>query len=257
MTLTDAELERYARHIVLRQIGGAGQAKLREAHVAVVGAGGIGVPVLQYLAAAGVGQLTVIDDDTVSATNLQRQVLYGSSDTGSPKALVAARRLFDLNPFVSVKPKVERLTAANAATLFGRADVIVDGTDSFASRLAVGDAACSLRIPLVSAAIGMFSGQVATWRGWEAGAPCYRCFVGDAFDADDCDTCAEDGVLGAMTGLLGSFAALEAVRAIVPFGDTTMGRLHLFDGLAPSMRTIRVPKDPGCRTCARNGVNGL
>jgi molybdopterin-synthase adenylyltransferase len=248
-SLTDAELDRYARHIVLREVGGAGQMKLRAAKVAVVGAGGIGVPVLQYLAAAGVGQLSVIDDDVVGASNLQRQVLYATGDVGSPKALLAARRLFDLNPFVSVVPHVARLTVANAATLLVDHDVVVDGTDSFASRLAVADAAHALRIPLVSAAIGQFSGQVATWRGWEPERPCYRCFVGDAFDADDCDTCAEDGVLGAMTGLLGSFAALEVVRQVTGMGDNAGGKLHLFDGLAPAMRTIRVPKDPACRTC--------
>ncbi len=247
--LTDAELERYARHIVLREVGGAGQMKLRAARVAVVGAGGIGVPVLQYLAAAGIGAVTVIDDDHVSASNLQRQVLYGSGDTGSPKALVATRRLFDLNPFVAVTPVTERIDAGNADALLAGHDVIVDGTDSFATRLAVADAAWRLRIPLVSAAIGMFHAQVAVWRGWEAGRPCYRCYVGDAFDADDCDTCAQDGVLGAMTGMAGSFAALEAIRAITGFGEDARSKLHLIDGLAPSMRTILMPKDPACRTC--------
>ncbi len=249
MTLTDDELERYARHIVLREVGGAGQIKLRTARIAVVGAGGIGVPVLQYLAAAGIGALTVIDDDVVSATNLQRQVLYTTGDVGSQKALLAARRLFDLNPYVAVAPVVQRLDADNAAALLGGHDVVVDGTDSFATRLTVADAAWRLRIPLVSAAIGQFHGQVATWTGWLPDQPCYRCYVGDAFDADDCDTCAEDGVLGAMTGLLGSFAALEAMRAIIRFGEDAGGKLHLFEGLAPAMRTIRMPKDPGCSTC--------
>lgn len=249
--LTDDELERYARHIVLREIGGVGQTKLRSARVAVVGAGGIGVPVLQYLAAAGVGALTVIDEDIVSVTNLQRQVLYASADVGLPKALVAARRLSDLNPFVAVSPIVARIDANNADARLTRHDVVVDGTDSFATRLAVADAAWRLRIPLVSAAIGQFHGQVATWKGWMDARPCYRCYVGDAFDADDCDTCADDGVLGAMTGLLGSFAALEAVRAIVGFGEDTAGKLHLFDGLTPAMRTIKMPKDPACSTCCQ------
>jgi molybdopterin-synthase adenylyltransferase len=249
LTLTDDELTRYARHIVLREVGGAGQMKLRSARIAVVGAGGIGVPVLQYLAAAGVGGLSVIDDDVVSASNLQRQVLYGTNDIGSPKALLATRRLFDLNPFVAATPVMQRLDGGNAATLLTGHDVVIDGTDSFASRLAVADAAHALKIPLVSAAIGQFHAQIATWRGWEEGQPCYRCYVGDAFDADDCDTCAEDGVLGAMTGMVGSFAALEAIRAITGLGEDARGKLHLIDGLAPAMRTIRMPKDPACRTC--------
>ncbi len=249
MTLTDDELTRYARHIVLREVGGAGQMKLRGARVAVVGAGGIGVPVLHYLAAAGVGALTVIDDDVVSASNLQRQVLYGTGDVGSPKALLATRRLFEINPFVAVTPVTLRLDGGNAEALLGGHDVIVDGSDSFATRLAVADAAYRLHIPLVSAAIGQFHGQIGTWTGWLADQPCYRCYVGDAFDADDCDTCAEDGVLGAMTGWMGSMAALEAIRAIVGFGESPAGKLHIVDGLTPSMRTIRMPKDPGCSTC--------
>lgn len=252
--LTDDELERYARHIVLREVGGAGQMKLRNARIAVVGAGGIGVPVLQYLSAAGIGALTVIDDDSVAATNLQRQVLYTTADVGSPKALLAARRLFDLNPFVSITPVMQRIDAGNADALLAGHDVVVDGTDSFATRLAVADAAWRLQVPLVSAAIGQFHGQVATWTGWLPDQPCYRCYVGDAFDADDCDTCAEDGVLGAMTGLLGSFAALEAMRSVVRFGEEAAGKLHIFDGLTPAMRTIRMPKDPGCSTCGQAGT---
>lgn len=247
--LTDDELSRYARHIVLREIGGAGQMKLRDARVAVVGAGGIGVPVLQYLAAAGVGALSVIDDDVVSASNLQRQVLYGTSDVGSPKALLATRRLFEINPYVAVTPVMQRINAGNADAMLAGHDVVVDGTDTFATRLAVADAAWRLKIPLISAAIGMFHGQIGTWRGWLADQPCYRCYVGDAFDAEDCDTCAEDGVLGAMTGMVGSFAALEAIRAITGFGENAGGKLHMIDGLAPSMRTIRMPKDPGCSVC--------
>lgn len=247
--LTDDELNRYARHIVLREVGGAGQMKLRGARVAVVGAGGIGVPALQYLAAAGMGALTVIDDDVVSISNLQRQVLYGTGDVGSPKALLATRRLFEINPFVAVTPATLRLDCDNADTLLGGHDVVIDGSDSFATRLAVADAAYRLHIPLVSAAIGQFHGQIGTWSGWLADQPCYRCYVGDAFDADDCDTCAEDGVLGAMTGWMGSMAALEAIRAIVGFGESAAGKLHIIDGLTPSMRTIRMPKDPGCSTC--------
>ena len=247
--LTDDELTRYARHIVLREVGGAGQMKLRGARVAVVGAGGIGVRVLQYLAAAGIGALTVIDDDVVNVSNLQRQVLYGTGDVGSSKALLATRRLFEINPFVAVTPVTLRLDGDNAEALLSGHDVVVDGSDSFATRLAVADAAWYLRMPLVSAAINQFHGQIGTWTGWLPDQPCYRCYVGDAFDAEDCDTCAEDGVLGAMTGWMGSLAALEAARVVVRFGEDVAGKLHIVDGLAPSMRTIRMPKDPGCSTC--------
>jgi molybdopterin-synthase adenylyltransferase len=248
MNLSDDELERYARHIVLREIGGAGQVALKAAHVTVIGAGGIGVPVLQYLAAAGVGRLTIIDDDAVSLSNLQRQVIYGVVDIGKSKAQTAAARIAAINPAVSVDVVAQRIDATNAPTLL-QGDVVIDGSDNFATRLAVADAAYALRIPLVSAAIGQFHGQLGTFRGWEPGAPCYRCYVGDAHDADDCDTCAELGVLGAMTGLMGSLAALEVIRCIHPFGETQAGKLHIIDGLAPSMRAIRLPKDPACRTC--------
>jgi molybdopterin-synthase adenylyltransferase len=250
-SLSDDELERYARHIVLREIGGAGQVALKAAHVTVIGAGGIGVPVLQYLAAAGVGRLTIIDDDVVSLSNLQRQVLYGVADIGTSKAERAAARIAHINPGVSVNVVKQRIDAANASTLL-QGDVVIDGSDNFATRLAVADAAYALRIPLVSAAIGQFHGQLGTFRGWEPSAPCYRCYVGDAHDADDCDTCAELGVLGAMTGMMGSLAALEVIRQIVPFGEDAVGKLHIIDGLAPSMRAIRLPKDPACRTCGAN-----
>lgn len=249
MSLSDAELERYARHIVLREIGGAGQARLAAAHAIVIGAGGIGAPASLYLAAAGIGRITLIDDDSVCLSNLQRQILFDTDDIGRSKAETASARLRAVNPHVEITALGTRITADNAVTLIAAATVIVDGSDNFMTRLAVADAAHAARIPLVSAAIGQFHAQLATWRGWLAEAPCYRCYVGDAFDADDCDSCADLGVLGAMTGLVGSFAAMEAIRAIHPFGEDPTGKLHLFDGLAPSLRTIRMPKDPDCRTC--------
>ena len=253
--LGDDELERYARHLVLREVGGAGQARLKAAMVVVIGAGGIGSPALQYLAAAGVGRLRIVDDDRVDRSNLQRQTLFVTVEIGLSKAATAGERLRAMNPHVTIDPHCVRIDAANAATLLDGAGLVLDGSDNFATRLAVSDASYALRIPLVSAAIGQFHGQVATWRGWEDGQPCYRCYVGDAFDAEDCDSCAEDGVLGAMTGIIGSFAALEAIRALVGFGEAASGRLHLFDGLAPAMRTVRMPKDPACRTCG--AVNAL
>ena len=249
MSLSDEQLDRYARHIVLKEIGGEGQKRLLGAHVVVIGAGGIGCPAIQYLAAAGVGRLTVIDDDAVSLDNLQRQVLFGTADVGRPKTEAARAAVERLNPDVRFEGVRERLGRDNVARLLGTADVVLDGSDNFATRLTVSDHCTAARIPLVSAAIGMFQAQIGTWRGWEPGRPCYRCFVGDAFDAEDCDSCAEVGVLGAMAGLAGSWAALETVREIVGFGSEASGKVHIFDGLAPSMRTLRIAEDPGCRAC--------
>jgi molybdopterin/thiamine biosynthesis adenylyltransferase len=249
VTLSDRQLDRYARHIVLREIGGEGQRRLLAASVAIVGAGGIGAPALQYLAAAGVGRLRVVDDDRVTLDNLQRQVLFGTGDIGRPKTEAAGEAVARLNEDVAFEGVAQRLSAANAAGLLSGVDLVLDGSDNFATRLAVSDFCTAARIPLVSAAIGRFQAQIGTFRGWEADRPCYRCFVGDAFDAEDCDTCAELGVLGAMTGLAGSFAALEAIRALAGFGEDAGGKLHIFDGLAPSMRTIRITKDPACSAC--------
>ena len=248
LILSDAELDRYARHIVLREVGGAGQAKLKAATVAVVGAGGIGSPAIQYLAAAGVGRLVLIDDDTVELSNLQRQTLFGDADIGLAKASAARGAAARLNPHVLVDVIAERLTEAGAAAMLGGANVVIDGTDSFATRRAVADAAHRLHIPLVSAAVGQFEGQLATFRGWEADKPCYRCFVGGADDRAG-DTCSEQGVLGALTGVMGSLAALEAIRAIVGFGEDGAGKLLLVDALAFRFRTIALPKDPGCGGC--------
>ncbi|WAC23364.1 HesA/MoeB/ThiF family protein [Blastomonas sp. SL216] len=249
MPLSPTQLQRHARHIVLPEIGGAGVAKLSAAHLVLVGMGGIGCPALQYLAAAGIGRLTLIDGDAVDLSNLQRQTLFTPSDVDQPKAEVAAAWVRRFDPELQVTALPERLTADNAAALLGGSHVILDGTDNFATRLLVSDTATALRIPLVSAAIGRFQGQIGTFRGWMPDAPCYRCFVGDAFDAEDCDTCAEQGVLGAMVGLVGSLAAMEVVRAITGFGDDTRGKLHLIDGLTPLWRTLKIAKDPECKAC--------
>lgn len=246
--LSDTELDRYARHIVLREVGGSGQRKLKAGHVVIVGAGGIGSPAIQYLAAAGVGRLSIIDDDTVDLSNLQRQTLFGDADIGVHKVAAAAAAAARINPHVVIEQHAERLTPANAATLIDRADVVLDGTDSFATRLAVADAAYRARIPLVSAAVGQFEGQLGVFRGWEVDKPCYRCFVGSAADAAG-DSCAELGIIGAMTGVLGSLAALEALRSIVGFGDDSAGKLLMLDALAFRIRTIALPKDPGCAGC--------
>ncbi|MFM9852837.1 MAG: HesA/MoeB/ThiF family protein [Sphingomonadaceae bacterium] len=253
MTLTDDQLDRYARHIILREIGGAGQMRLLAARVAVIGAGGIGSPLLQYLAAAGIGHISIIDDDVVSLSNLQRQTLFGTADVGALKVSVAAKALAHINPDAKISAIAARLTRDNAADLLRNVDVIVDGCDNFATRLIVNDVSVAMRVPLVSAAIGQFHGQIGTFRGWEADKPCYRCFVGDAHDPDDCDSCAELGVLGAMVGMMGSFAAMEVIRVITGFGDDQAGKLQIVDGVTPSMRAITLPKDPGCTTCGGKG----
>jgi adenylyltransferase/sulfurtransferase len=255
VSLGDEQLSRYARHIVLREVGGAGQTRLLGATVAVIGAGGIGSPALQYLAAAGVGRLIVVDDDRVDLSNLQRQTLFGTADIGMPKAEAARAALARLNPDVTVEPRVTRLDAGNAATLIAGAQVVLDGCDNFATRLAVADAALGQRIPLVSAAVGQFEGQLGVFRGWEPDKPCYRCFVGNDPDRAEV-SCAEQGVLGAMTGVIGSLAALEAIRALVPFGDDPAGKLLLVDSLSFRFRTLTLPKDPGCPACGEIARTG-
>lgn len=242
---SDEELERYARHIVLKEIGGTGQARLKESHVVVIGAGGIGSPALQYLAAAGVGRLTVIDDDRVDLSNLQRQTLFGDADIDAPKVDAAARALHRINPHVTVMPVETRIGSANAAALLDGADAVLDGCDNFATRLAVADAALGLRIPLVSAAVGQFEGQIGVFRGWEADKPCYRCLIGGDPDRAEA-SCAETGVMGALTGMIGSLAALEAIRALVPFGNDPAGKLLIADTLDWRFRAIALPKDPAC-----------
>jgi adenylyltransferase/sulfurtransferase len=245
VNLTDAELDRYARHIVLPQVGGVGQRKLKAASVAVVGAGGIGSAVIPALAGAGIGSLTIIDDDVVELTNLHRQPLFRERDAGYSKADLALQFVHRLNRFVRATPVQQRIGPENAAELLGGHDFVIDGSDNFATRLAVNDACVGLGIPLVSAAAVQFQGQVGLFRS----KPCYRCFVGDAFDADDCDTCAELGVLGALTGTVGSYAALLAINSIVGVGEDQAGKLHLFDGEKLEWRAIRIPADRGCKAC--------
>ncbi len=248
MSLSDAQIDRYARHLVLKEVGGSGQARLLSAHIILIGAGGIGCPTIAYLAAAGVGRLTVIDDDVVSLSNLQRQFLYGEADIGRFKVDAAAEAVARINPDVAFTGLKFRVAPGERPDL-SDAQCVIDGSDNFATRLIVNDACVAARVPLVSAAIGQFHGQIGTFCGYDAGSSCYRCFVGDAHDPEDCDSCAEQGVLGAMVGMMGSFAAMEAIRVVTGFGDDQAGKLHIVDGLKPQMRTIRLPKDPGCSTC--------
>ena len=254
MALAPDRLDRFARHIVLPEVGGTGQAALAAAKVVLIGLGGIGSPALQYLAGAGVGTLVLVDDDAVDPSNLQRQTIYRDDEMGHPKAQLGEVWVREFDPDIEVRWIEDRVTAENAAAIIAGADLVVDGCDNFATRLAVSDACVAARIPLLSAAVGRFQGQIGAFAGHLADQPCYRCYVGDAFDADDCDTCAEDGMLGAMAGWTGTFAALQAIRVLLApaggMGDPQWGKLHLLDGLKPGMRTLGVAKDPACKACA-------
>ncbi len=253
MPMSPDRLSRFARHIVLPELGGAGQVALGRAHVAIVGLGGIGSPALQYLAGAGVGTLTLIDRDVVDLSNLQRQTIYREADIGRAKAEVAAQWVQAFDGALKIRTNTREVGGDSAAQDLEGADLVLDGCDNFATRLIVSDTCTALGIPLTSAAIGRFQGQVANFAGHLPGQACYRCFVGDAFDAEDCDSCAEDGVLGAMAGMIGAFAAMQAVRVLLmgsaTLGDPQWSQLHLFEGLVPSLRTLRIAKDPECRGC--------
>ena len=252
-------LERFARHIVLPEIGGTGQAALAGSHLLLLGLGGIGAPALQYLAAAGIGRLTLVDDDAVDASNLQRQTIYTERDIGHGKAVVARQWVAGFDRALEVTISDARITPASAPAMLTGVDLVLDGTDNFATRLAISDACVAAGVPLLSAAVGRFQGQVGAFAGHRADSPCYRCYVGDAFDAEDCDTCAEDGMLGAMAGWTATFAAMQAIRVLLavkgdaPMGEAGWGQLHLLDGLKPGMRSLRIAKDAACRACGAQG----
>jgi molybdopterin-synthase adenylyltransferase len=243
VSFTEAEVERYARHLVLREVGGPGQQALARAHVAIVGAGGLGAPAALYLAAAGVGRLRLIDPDAVDLSNLQRQVLFATADVGEAKVAAAARRLGELNPHVAVEPMQERLDAANARDLLAGCDLVLDGTDDFATRFAVNDAALALGVPLVSGAIGRWTGQVGVF----AGRPCYRCLVPEI--PPDAETCVAVGVVGALAGVIGSVMALEAIKLIAAAGEPLTARLLIYDALSAETRTVSLAADPECPSC--------
>jgi molybdopterin-synthase adenylyltransferase len=247
--LTAEELERYARHIVLHEVGGPGQAALGRAKVLVIGAGGLGAPVLLYLAAAGVGTIGIVDDDVVSLSNLQRQVIHATADIGAPKVDSAGAVIARLNPHVAVKPYNARLTAKNALELIGGYDIVVDGSDNFATRYLVADACFFAKKPLVSAALGIFDGTLTTIRAHERGAdgkpcPTYRCLFPEPPPPGTVPACAEAGVLGALAGVIGSMMALEVIREIVGFGEGLVGRLVMVDARAMRFETLRYAWDP-------------
>jgi adenylyltransferase/sulfurtransferase len=255
MVLNADEIERYARHIVMREVGGPGQAALQAARVLVIGAGGLGAPVLMYLAAAGVGTLGVIDDDTVSLSNLQRQVIHSTPDVGRPKVDSAAERITALNPHITVRRHAARFTAANALALLAGYDIVADGSDNFATRYLVSDACFLAGKPLISAALGVFDASLTTIRAHERNAqgelnPTYRCLFPEAPPPGTVPSCEEAGVLGALAGVVGSMVALETIREIVGFGENLVGRLVMLDARSMRFETLRYGRDPG------NPLNG-
>lgn len=243
MTFSDDEIERYARHLVLAEVGGPGQQRLKAARVGLIGLGGVGAPAALYLAAAGVGALRLIDDDTVALSNLQRQISFSTADIGRPKVEAGADALTALNPYVHIEPAAERLTGDNAARLIEGCDGVIDGTDDFTARFAVNAACVAAGIPLVSGALGRWSGQVGVF----VGRPCYRCLV--PAKPPEAETCARVGVVGALAGVVGSMAALEAIKLITGAGAPLTGRLLIYDGLAGAARTVAVGADPDCPVC--------
>lgn len=240
---SDREVERYARHLVLREIGGPGQQRLKAARVLLVGVGGVGSPAALYLAAAGVGRIGLVDDDRVALSNLQRQVIFDEADIGRAKVEAARERLLALNGEIDVEAVAARVTAASADRIVRGWDLVLDGCDDFATRLAVSDACVRAGTPLVSAALGRWEAQVGLFRG----RPCYRCFVGDV--PPEAETCAAVGVVGALAGVAGGMAALLAVRTLAEAGEDASGRLVRFDGLGWDSRAARVRADPACPAC--------
>jgi molybdopterin-synthase adenylyltransferase len=249
MALSDEELDRYARHLVLRQVGGPGQAKIRAASVLVVGAGGLGSPVALYLAAAGIGRIGLVDDDAVSLSNLQRQILFRTSDVGRAKVEAGAEALKALNPGVQIDVHHARLTHANAMALIADYDIIADGSDNFATRFLLNDACFFARKPLVSAAVTEFEGQLATYRGYEPGLPCYRCLFSAPPPAGTVPNCSETGVLGAAAGVVGSLQALEVLKEVAGLGTGLAGKILIYKALTAEFHTARLPADPGCPLC--------
>ena len=249
--LQDEQLERYARHIVLREVGGAGQAKLLAARVLVIGAGGLGSPLILYLAAAGVGTIGVVDFDRVSLSNLQRQIAHRTRDVGRLKTESARDAAEAINPDVKLVPHTERLTAANAAGLIGDYDIVADGSDNFSTRFLVNDACYFGKKILVSAAVTEFDGQLATYKAWDQSAsyPCYRCLFAEPPPPEAAPNCSETGVLGAVAGIMGTLQALEVMKEILGIGQGMAGRLLIYDALAGQFRNLKVPRDPACRLC--------
>ena len=248
MSFSEDEIERYARHIVLHEIGGAGQQRLAAARVLVVGAGGLGAGSIPYLAAAGVGTLGIVDDDAVSLSNLQRQVIHPTEAIGEPKVVSAARAVGHLNPNVTVRRHQIRLNEANAGVIFEDYDVVLDGTDNFETRYLVNRTAVDCGVPLVSAALGRWEGQISVFHP-AGGSPCYECIFPEAPEAGLVAPCAEAGVLGALAGVMGAMQAVEAVKWITGAGECLLGRLLIYDALSAETRSIVLSVREDCPVC--------
>lgn len=244
-------MERYARHILLREVGGQGQQKLLASRVLVVGAGGLGAPIIQYLAAAGVGAIGVADDDKVALSNLQRQVLFHTDDVGRSKTNAAREFVRQLNPDIAITEHALRITAENAAGIIADYDLVIEGVDNFKTRYALNSACINAKKTLISAAVGRFEGQLATFKSYADPSvlPCYRCLVPEEPPRDQQVNCAEEGVLGAVTGVMGALAAMEVLKELLDVGDSLAGRLMLYDGLGATFRTVALPADPQCPDC--------
>jgi len=253
--ITDDQLERYARHLIMADIGGVGQAKLMQAKVLVVGAGGLGSPVLQYLAAAGIGTIGIVDDDVVDLSNLQRQIIHRTDAIGVSKVVSSANWIKAINPEVNVVEHNERLDCQNSKSLISMYDIIADGSDNFLTRLLVNDTCVAEKKVLVSAALGPLDGQVASFAPHlgtkNEPLPCYRCFMPEDPGPDGQRTCSDAGVLGPVAGVLGTLQATEICKQILGLGDLLLGKMMLFDAMSMSSRTIVLPADPACKTCGK------
>ncbi|MBE7636024.1 molybdopterin-synthase adenylyltransferase MoeB [Sneathiella sp. P13V-1] len=250
MALTDDQLDRYARHLVLREVGGMGQQKLLQSKVLVIGAGGLGSPLILYLAAAGVGTIGVVDDDVVDLSNLQRQIAHGNADIGTPKVVSAEQSVARINPDVKIVPHNERLTEDNAEKLFADYDLIADGSDNFGTRFLINDTCYRMKKTLVSAAMLQFEGQLSTYKAYLGGDhPCYRCIFPAPPPADVARTCGEAGVLGALAGTMGSLQATEILKELLEVGDSMSGQLLIYDALYTDFRKVKVRPDPKCSLC--------
>ena len=257
MDFTDEQIERYARHIVLKEVGGAGQQRLLRSKVLVIGAGGLGCPLVMYLAAAGVGTIGVVDDDVVSLSNLQRQIAHATARIGAPKTASAAATVAALNPDIRVVEHATRLSADNALDLIAAYDLVADGSDNFATRFLVNDACFLAKKTLVTAAIAQFDGQLATFKPYQEGDhPCYRCLFREAPSGDFDESCARDGILGALAGVLGSLQAVEVLKELLGIGSSLSGSLTIYDGLDGRFHRMSAHRDPGCPLCGVNPAIG-
>jgi adenylyltransferase/sulfurtransferase len=253
LDFTEDEIRRYSRHILLQEVGGIGQARLKSARVLLLGAGGLGSPLILYLAAAGIGTIGVVDDDHVELSNLQRQIAHSTDRIGVAKATSAAQAATAINPEVRIEPHITRLTAENALDLIGRYDLVCDGTDNFATRFLIADACALAKRTLVSAAVLRFEGQLSVFKPHEGG-PCYRCLYPESPPDGVVPSCGEAGVLGAVTGVMGTLQATEVLKEIMGVGDSMSGKLLVWDALASRFRTVKLRPDPRCALCGPNAT---